>query len=109
MEPLTIISLLVGTLLVLLLTGQHVFAAVGVAGAIALILMGDVRATTGSIMWFTTTSWDLSSMTLFILMGEIISRCGISESLYRIGGHWLARLPAASARDSASVCRVALG
>lgn len=93
MDSQTIISVLVGALLVLLLTGHHVFAAIGVAGAMALILMGDVRATVGSVMWFTTASWDLSSMTLFILMGEIISRCGISESLYRVGGHWLARLP----------------
>ena len=74
------------TMLVMLLTGQRVFGAIGfVAAAAALLLWGD-----GAVEMPFTASWKLFkwypmlTLPLFIYMGYMISESGIANDLYKM-------------------------
>ncbi len=78
--------LMFATMLVMLLTGQRVFGAIGfVAAAAALLLWGD-----GAIEMPFTASWKLFkwypmlTLPLFIYMGYMISESGIANDLYKM-------------------------
>ena len=79
-----------GTMMVMLLTGQRVFGAIGfVAVAAALLLWGDG----GSEMAFSAAiklmKWyPLLTLPLFIYMGYMLSESGIAEDLYRMFHVW---------------------
>ena len=72
------------TMLLMLLTGQRVFGAIGfVSAAAALLLWGD-----GAIEMPYTAAWKLFkwypmlTLPLFIYMGYMISESGIANDLY---------------------------
>ena len=74
------------TMLLMLLTGQRVFGAIGfVAAMAALLLWGD-----GAVEMPYTASWKLFkwypmlTLPLFIYMGYIISESGIADDLYKM-------------------------
>ncbi len=46
-----------------------------------------------SSVWATVNKWELVALPLFILMGEVIFRSGISENLFKALVPWLYRLP----------------
>lgn len=46
-----------------------------------------------SSIWATIEKWELVALPLFILMGEILFRSGVSESLFRALVPWIYRLP----------------
>ena len=78
--------LMFATMLVMLLTGQRVFGAIGfVAAAAALLLWGD-----GAVEMPFTASWKLFkwypmlTLPLFIYMGYMISESGIANDLYKM-------------------------
>lgn len=86
--------LMFATMMMMLLTGQRVFAAIGfVAAGAALLLYG-----TGAIeMPFSATfklfNWfPMLTLPLFIYMGYILSESGIAEDLYRMLHVWFGRL-----------------
>lgn len=79
----------------LMLTGQRVFAAIGVTGAVAAAFLwgtgGSEMAFNASISlmhWF-----PMISLPLFIFMGYIISESGIANDLYRMFHVWLGAIP----------------
>ncbi len=79
----------------LMLTGQRVFAAIGVTGAVAAALLwgtgGNEMAFNASITlmrWF-----PMISLPLFIFMGHILSESGIANDLYRMFHVWLGGIP----------------
>src|SRR5918993_1248221 len=47
----------------------------------------------GQVAWGPSSSFILVSIPLFLLMGEILLRAGLSERLFRALNVWLARLP----------------
>lgn len=47
----------------------------------------------GAIAWSTSTNYTLIAMPLFLLMGELLLRSGVSNKLYNALGLWLNRLP----------------
>jgi tripartite ATP-independent transporter DctM subunit len=47
----------------------------------------------GSSVWATVEKWEYVALPLFILMGEILYRSGISEKLFKALVPWLYRLP----------------
>jgi C4-dicarboxylate transporter DctM subunit len=47
----------------------------------------------GSSVWATVEKWEYVALPLFILMGEILYRSGISEKLFKSLVPWLYRLP----------------
>ena len=74
------------TMLLMLITGQRVFGAIGfVSAAAALLLWGD-----GAIEMPYTATWKLFkwypmlTLPLFIYMGYMISESGIANDLYRM-------------------------
>jgi len=78
--------LMFATMLLMLLTGQRVFGAIGfVAAAAALLLWGD-----GAVEMPFTASWKLFkwypmlTLPLFIYMGYMISESGIANDLYKM-------------------------
>jgi tripartite ATP-independent transporter DctM subunit len=82
------------TLMVLLLTGQRVFGAVGFVGAAAsLLLWGDggsempFNASIVLLNWF-----PLLTLPLFIFMGYMLSESGIANDLYKMFHVWMGPL-----------------
>ncbi len=86
--------LIFATMLVMLLTGQRVFAAIGfVAAGAALLLYGQ-----GAVEMPYNAAWRLFNwfpmltLPLFVYMGYILSESGIAEDLYRAFHVWFGRL-----------------
>jgi tripartite ATP-independent transporter DctM subunit len=86
--------LIFASMLVMLLTGQRVFAAIGfVAAGAALLLYGQ-----GAVEMPYNAAWRLFNwfpmltLPLFVYMGYILSESGIAEDLYRAFHVWFGRL-----------------
>ncbi len=82
----TIAITMFATMLLMLLTGQRVFGAIGfVAAMAALLLWGD-----GAVEMPYTAAWKLFkwypmlTLPLFIYMGYMISESGIADDLYKM-------------------------
>ena len=73
-------------------------AALGVLGLIVGFAFSDrpFWSFIGQTVWAPSSSFFLVAVPLFLLMGEILLRAGLSERLYRALNVWLDRLPAAS-------------
>ncbi|MCB1970646.1 MAG: TRAP transporter large permease subunit [Geminicoccaceae bacterium] len=82
------------TMLVLLLTGQRVFAAIGfVAAGAALLLYGQGAIEMPFNAVFKLFNWfPMLTLPLFIYMGYILSESGIAEDLYRMLHVWFGRV-----------------
>ena len=85
MSPSIIAVVMFAAMLVLLLSGQRVFGAIGFVGAVAAVLLWG---TGGQELPFdqtiTVMNWyPLLTIPLFIYMGYIFAESGISDDLYR--------------------------
>ena len=82
------------SMMVLLLTGQRVFAAIGfVAAGAALLLYGTGAIEMPFNQVFKLFNWfPMLTLPLFIYMGYILSESGIAEDLYRMLHVWFGRL-----------------
>lgn len=78
-----------------MLAGVWIGAAMGITGLIGITVLDgfDQWQVLGDILWNTSNSFTLVAIPLFILMGEIILRSGISERLYSGLAFWFARVP----------------
>lgn len=83
-----------GAMMVALLTGQRVFAAIGfVAAGAALLLYGEGAVEMAFSQTFKLFNWfPLLTLPLFIYMGYILSESGIAEDLYKMLHVWFGRL-----------------
>ena len=79
-----------GVMLVMLLTGQRVFAAIGaVAAGTALLLYGGGASEMPFSQAFKLFNWfPLLTLPLFIYMGYMLSESGIADDLYRMFHVW---------------------
>jgi len=97
----TIALLMFGAMLVLMLTGQRIFAMCGVVGAAAalLIAFGDGRSLQFALETpfnavFKLFSWHVMlTLPMFVYMGYMLSESGIAQELYRAMHVWFGRLP----------------
>jgi len=82
--------LMFATMLVMLLTGQRVFAAIGaVAAGTALLLYGDGAIEMPFNQAFKLFNWfPLLTLPLFIYMGYMLSESGIADDLYKMFHVW---------------------
>lgn len=82
--------LVVGLLVGLLLMGCWIAFGLGLAGVIVLVLSAGAGglAPLASISWNTTASFVLTSVPLFILMGEVILQSQLSDRFYRSVSLW---------------------
>ncbi len=82
------------SMMVMLLTGQRVFAAIGfVAAASALLLWGDGGSEIAFSAAIKLMKWyPLLTLPLFIYMGYVLSESGIADDLYRMFHVWMGPL-----------------
>lgn len=91
-----IAGLLLFCLVILLFAGMPVGFALGVAGLAGLYLAGGwdaVFGIAGTAPYRTVASYTLTTVPMFILMAEFISRSRIVEDLFAAAHRWLERLP----------------
>ena len=83
-----------GSMLLMLLTGQRVFAAIGVVSTVAaLLLWGDGGVEMPFTAAFKLFKWyPLLTLPLFIYMGYVLSESGIADDLYRMFHVWFGGL-----------------
>ncbi|MBY6059539.1 TRAP transporter large permease [Leisingera daeponensis] len=83
------------TLIALILLSLPVAAAMGVLGVILAELYSPMPLirTLGDIVWSTSTNNLLVAIPMFVLLGEILLRTGISSRMYMSLSHWLGWLP----------------
>jgi tripartite ATP-independent transporter DctM subunit len=89
-------SLLVFAVLFLTLgTGIWVGFSLFIVGFTGMVLFSPLPAgnNMASSLWATVEKWEYVALPLFILMGEILYRSGISEKLFKSLVPWLYRLP----------------
>ena len=86
--------LMFGSMLVLLVSGQRVFAAIGaVAMTAALLLYGDGAIELSFNQVFKLFNWyAMLTLPMFIYMGYILAEAGIAEDLYKKMHVWFGRL-----------------
>jgi len=84
-----------GILFLTLGTGVWVGFSLFIVGFIGMTLFSSLPAGSNmaSSVWATVEKWEYVALPLFILMGEILYRSGISERLFKSLVPWLYRLP----------------
>ena len=84
-----------GILFLTLASGIWVGFSLYIVGFIGMILFSSLPAgnNMASSLWATCEKWEYVALPLFILMGEILYRSGISEKLFKSLVPWLYRLP----------------
>lgn len=95
-------------LLLLLLAGSmpvgFVMAAVGLIG-FALMVSPTAAFSMATIDFYSTfSSYSLTTIPLFVLMGQIAFHTGISRGLFDAAYHWLGRLPGGLAMSTVGAC-----
>lgn len=95
-------------LLLLLLAGSmpvgFVMAAVGLIG-FAVFVSPEAAVSMATIDLYTTFSdYSLTTVPLFILMGQVAFHSGISRGLFAAAHHWLGRLPGGLAMSTVGAC-----
>ena len=85
--------LMFSSMMVLLMTGQRVFAAIGfVAAGAALLLYGNGGIEMPFSQAFKLFNWfPMLTLPLFIYMGYVLAESGIAEDLYKMLHVWLGR------------------
>ncbi len=91
-----------------LLGGVGIGVAIGLVGVIGITLVSGTQLwlSLGDIVWNTTNTFTLVSIPLFVLMGEIILRSGISTRFYGGVGVLLRRLPGGLAQTNIVGCAI---
>lgn len=86
---------LVGLFVFFFGSGVYIGAALGVLALIAGFVFSDrpFWLFIGQTIWTPSSSFVLIAVPLFLLMGEILLRAGLSDRLYRSLNLWLNRLP----------------
>lgn len=96
MEPNLMMALVVfGILFLTLAAGIWVGFSLFIVGFIGMLIFSSLPAgnNMASSLWATVEKWEYVALPLFILMGEILYRSGISEKLFKSLVPWLYRLP----------------
>ena len=84
-----------GILFLTLAAGIWVGFSLFIVGFVGMVLFSPLPAgnNMASSVWATVEKWEYVALPLFILMGEILYRSGISEKLFKSLVPWLYRLP----------------
>jgi C4-dicarboxylate transporter DctM subunit len=96
MDASLMMSLVVfGILFLSLACGIWVGFSLFIVGFLGMVLFSPLPPgpNMGSSLWATVEKWEYVALPLFILMGEILYRSGISEKLFKSLVPWLYRLP----------------
>jgi len=104
----TIAILMFASMLLLVATGQRVFAAIGfVASAAVMLLYGTGGVEIPFAAAFKLFNWyPMLTLPLFIYMGYVLSESGIAEDLYRMMHVWFGRMAGGLAIGTILLCVV---
>jgi len=97
---LIVISLLVG--------GVWIGTTMGITGLVGISLLNGVSLwqSIGDILWNISNSFTLTAVPLFVFMGEIILRSGISKRFYAGISHWLRIIPGGLTHSNIVGCAI---
>ena len=97
---------LLGILTVLFGMGIYVSVSMGLGGLALVTMFGDrpVWDIFGYVPWNTTTSFTLVALPLFVLMGEVLLRSGVTEGMYSTLAKWLNPLPGGLLHSNIAAC-----
>jgi tripartite ATP-independent transporter DctM subunit len=93
--PIGGLALVSGVFIVFFCAGIYVAAALGVLGLLVGFALSErpLYLFIGDIIWIPSVNFVLVAVPLFLLMGELLLRAGLSERLYRALNLWFGRLP----------------
>jgi tripartite ATP-independent transporter DctM subunit len=88
--------------------GIYVAAALGVLGLLAGLAFSErpLHLFIGEVIWIPSVNFVLVAVPLFLLMGELLLRAGLSEKLYRALNVWVGRLPGGLLHTNIVSCAV---
>ncbi|HEY8448984.1 MAG TPA: TRAP transporter large permease subunit, partial [Bacillota bacterium] len=100
------LAIFVVALIGLLLMGQWIAFALGTAGLISLYLHDGTRhlPSLGNIGWNSVNDFVLTAVPLFVFMGEVILRSGLSQRFYHGVTRWLGPLPGGLLHSNIVAC-----
>ena len=106
--PIPEILMLVAVFLVFFGSGVYIAAVLGVLGVLTGFMFSDRPWWTflGQTLWAPSSNFVLVAVPLFLLMGEILLRAGLSDRLYRALNVWLNRLPGGLLHTNIASCAV---
>ena len=93
-------------LLVFIASSMFVAAALGVLGAVLGGLYSNfplVRGI-GEIAWGASADFNLVAVPMFIIMGELLLRSGVTESMYDALDKWVGRIPGGLMHTNIAAC-----
>ncbi|MBU3931725.1 MAG: TRAP transporter large permease subunit, partial [Proteobacteria bacterium] len=107
-DPNIIAAIVILTLFILLAIGVPIFASLGLAGTVGILLLKgpDGLQAIPTVMYDRLRSFVLVAVPLFILMGQVIFFSGMGKDLYTLGSRWLSRLPGGLAMGSVAACTI---
>ena len=108
--PIGEILMLIGLFLLFFGAGVYIAAVLGTLGLLAGLLFSDrpFWLFMGQVIWAPSSSFVLVAVPLFLLMGEILLRSGLSGQLYKALNIWLRRLPGGLLHTNIASCAVFL-
>jgi len=100
--------IIVGLMLGLIILGEWVAFALGITGVAGLFFVSNPKAiqSIGQIAWNMTNSFELTAIPLFVFMGEILLRSGLSNIFYRSASKWFGRLPGGLLQTNIISCSI---
>lgn len=106
--PIYEILMLIGVFLIFFSAGVYIGAVLGVLSFLIGFGFSDRPwwAFAGQTLWAPSSNYVLVAVPLFLLMGEILLRAGLSERLYRALNVWLNRLPGGVLHTNIVSCAV---
>jgi len=104
--PLAEIMGLVAVFLVFFGAGVHIAAVLGILAVMTGLLFSErpFWLFAGQTFWGPSSNFVLIAVPLFLLMGEILLRAGLSDRLYRALNVWLNRLPGGLLHTNIASC-----
>ncbi len=106
--PVSEILALTAVFLVFFGSGVYIAAVLGLLGILVGLTFSDRPwwAFAGQTLWGPSSNFVLVAVPLFLLMGEILLRAGLSDRLYRALNVWLNRLPGGVLHTNIISCAV---
>ena len=106
--PIAQIGVLIVLFCMFFAAGIYIAAALGILGIIAGFAFSDrpFWDFIGQMVWQPTTNFVLVAVPLFLLMGEIMLRAGLSDQLYKSLNLWFQRVPGGLLHTNIMSCSV---
>ena len=106
--PIPEILMLTAVFVVFFGAGVYIAAVLGVLGVLTAFLFSDRPwwAFLGQTLWSPSSNFVLVAVPLFLLMGEILLRAGLSDRLYKALNVWLNRMPGGLLHTNIVSCAV---